>query len=382
MYAARNLPSREFAAIAATLSVMEILRAIADMGADAFIYARIGPPGKRLSQLVRAAMLLRGGLSLGIAAAACLVAAAFTNSLYLLILLLLIPVTAIQANAVALLQKRGRREPLALLVIASLIASAVVAVSVSLFRPVSAGAVLLLVAPDVAAAITAVLLTLGQLRLVLALGNRSFTRAFHVVRYKLAQTTMVNVLSIAYSRLDVLVVLPTCGVFAQSAYSAGFRLVEPFFLLFGIASIALLAELGGRGVSRTRELARTLTAISIPFFMLPALLGAAAICAGLAWWGSMTFVHFKEDGSLLAGVIAAAIPFRILNTMISALLQRLGYFQQIARAAIINAVITFSLALIGARLGGAPAVAAGAVAGEAANFFFQLGVLRRAVFLV
>lgn len=375
LYGARVFAPEDFAKIAAMLSAVEILRALGDVGADSFIYARLGPADRPLSRVVKAAMLLRGVLSAATFAIGLIVCTWWLSDNRTLMLFALIPATVVQATAVALLQKRARRGSLMTLVLLTFIASAAVVVTVLTQSPGLLATVVLLITPDLAAAAVASALAWRPLRELFRLRAASLRRATSAIARKLAQTGAVTVLVMAYTRLDVLVVLPLVGAAAQGAYSAGFRLIEPFFLLFAIASVALLAELGSQDIARAQRLGRRLANSGLAALIL-ALVPAALAAAMLGYLISGWVVKLGEAASLLAAIFAASLPFRIINILSSALLQRLGHFHRVTQAAIINSVVTFGFAFLLAATVGAVGVAAAALLGEAVNAAVQRRALR------
>lgn len=370
---ARHLTTDEFAALAAALSIAEILRALSDAGVDSYSYSRLGPPTSPVRITVRAALLLRVLLSGAVTTLAVMGMLASASRPQLLPVLALILATSVQSMAVALLQKRARFGAMAVLVLATLVASLSVD-AVAYARAVSlSGMAVLLVTPDIAAAVIAAALARQSL---VALGSRAwrsrraFVRQLAPIAGKLLAGAAVSVLVILYSRLDVVVVRPLAGATQQAHYSAGFRLVEPAFLLFAIGSLALLAELGSGRNQDVRQLAMHLLK-PIPGRLLAMLTGLAALCYLTGIFTARHVVGLTQEAGLLTGMFAAALPFRIANSMISALLQRLGRFDAVMHAAMINGIVTFSAAALLVWPLGATGVALAALIGEIGNTGYQ-----------
>lgn len=375
---ARHLPNSEFAMLAAALSIAEILRALSDIGADGYVYSRLGSQGQRLRATVSAVLAFRGLSAVTVTVVGASIHAALTGRLDVLPVFAIIIAGMLQATGVALLQKHARFRALALLVLITVVSSVIVDLVTLLFPATLALMSWLLIAPDCIAALTALVLA-GSLLTVpfrrIGAQRRNLVLSLRPLVGKLLPGGIVSVLVVAYSRLDVMIVLPLAGVAAQAEYSSGFRLVEPAFLFFAIASLALLAELGSGRTADTRKLAQRL--LDIPSAFIGCLLPlASAVAAALAWLVSLHLFGLSDAISLLAATFAAALPFRIGNSMISTLLMRLGRFDRVMHAAILNAFITFSAAaLLTLRLG-APGAAIGALSGEIVNAIYQRHLLR------
>lgn len=376
---ARHLDAVEFAALAAALSAAEILRALSDGGVDAFTYSRLGRAGHPLRITVRAALLLRLSLSLVIAGLATIVIVRVGIQPQLLPVLALIPATAMQSTSVALLQKEAQFGAMAVLVAGTLLASLAVDWLAYSQAPKLATMALLLVTPDIAAAVIAAALVSPQ---VLALTRqalhrrRSLQRQLRPVAGKLIPAAAVSILVIVYSRLDVAIVRPLAGSIEQANYSAGFRLIEPAFMLFAIASFALLAELGAGRTNDVRHVATRLLKLPRTALLLgfPAL---AAVSATVAVTIALLVIGLTPEASYLAGIFAAAVPFRIANSMLSALLLRFGRFDTVMHAALFNGGITFSFAIALVTIYGAAGAATAALIGEIFNTAYQRFRLRR-----
>lgn len=370
---ARHLDAVEFAALAAALSAAEILRALSDAGVDSFAYSRLGRAGHPLRITVRAALLLRLGLSAIVTLVAGMVMLRVANRPELLPVLALVLATAVQSTSVALLQKEARFSAMAVLVAGTLLVSLAVDLMAYVQAPALATMAILLIIPDLAAAAVAATLASPSIkRLLQQAGHRQRSLAAQLkpVASKLAPAAAVSILVILYSRLDVAIVRPLAGNIEQAHYSAGFRLIEPAFTLFAIASLALLAELGAGRTNDVRSLATRL--LRLPRMAL--LLGfplVAAFCLLAATAATRHIIGLTPDASLLAGIFAAALPFRIGNSMISALLLRFGRFDSVMHAALLNGAITFSLALALVVPYGANGVAAAALIGEIINTGYQ-----------
>lgn len=375
---ARHLPTSEFAMLAAALSIAEILRALSDVGADGYVYSRLGSSGQRLRATVSAVLAFRGLSAVTVAVVGGSIHATITGRLDVLPVFGIIVAGMGQATGVALLQKQARFGALALLVAITLVASATVDLATLLLPATLARMSWLMIAPDCIAAITALSLAgpllAAPMRRIRAQRRSLFSNLRPVVG-KLLPGGIVSVLVVAYSRLDVMIVLPLAGVTAQAEYSAGFRLVEPAFLFFAIASLALLAELGSGRTADTRRLAQRL--LDIPTALIGISLPLAAVLAAVLTWAvSLHLFGLGEAASGLAALFAAALPFRIGNSMISALLLRLGRFDGVMHAAILNAFITFSAATLLTLWIGAPGAAVGALGGEIVNAIYQRRLLR------
>lgn len=376
LYAAKKLPSADFSALAALLSAVEILRAISDAGADNVIYARLGARGSRIPGLVKTAALVRFALSGLLFLLALPICLRIGHQPALLVLAVLIPASALQFTSVALLQKNGQFSTLSMIVLAILGISGFVVLAVFRLHPTLAQTAGLLVVADVAAALLASFCVRRQLRALFRIRRSALVRGLREVIPKLTQTGVVSVAVVSYNRLDVLVVLPLCGALAQSAYSAGFRFIEPIYNIFAIASIALLAELGSQGRSQSEQLVHRLLSSSGPLVLISMSL-LAATAAATAYWTVEQLLGLSPVAAAVAAVLAANMPLRLTTTFVAVILQRLGYFQALMNATLINAVCIFSFAVLLSGPLGAAGAAVGTVLGECVNVFLLLRLLRR-----
>jgi len=378
---ARHLPTADFAVLAATLSLVEILRAISDVGADSYVYSRLGHAHQPLRFTVRGALWLRAVASLATVVVGASAYWALGGRAETLPIFVLILASCCQATGVALLQKSANFRAMAGLVGATLLASLSVDILAWLQTPQLWLMACLLVAPDCIAAVVALSLAAPPLRRMLAAtmnGRHHLPALVRPIATKLGPAAAIGALVVAYSRLDVLVVLPLAGVVEQASYSAGFRLIEPAFLFFAIASLALLAELGSGKTENTKLLARRLLNYP-PAKVALGLIAASATAAMLAYWLAEAIFRFSDNAALLAGVFAAALPYRLGNSMVSALLLRLGRFDAVMHAAVLNGLITFSLAMLFTHHYGAAGAAMAALLGEIFNAGYQRYRLKKQV---
>lgn len=377
LYAAKKLPAVDFSALTALLSTVEILRAISDAGADNVIYARLGVRDGRIPGLVKAAALVRFALSGLLFLLALPICWWIGREPALLVLASLIPASALQFTGVALLQKNGRFGTLSMIVLAILGISSLVVLTVLQLQPSLGQTAALVVVADVAAALLAGFCVRRQLWELFRVRRLGLMRGLRQVVPKLFQTGVVSVAVVSYNRLDVLVVLPLCGILAQSAFSAGFRFVEPIYNVFAIASIALLAELGSQGRNQSEQLVRGLLSSSAPL-VLSVMAVFAVVAAAVAYQVVEQLLGLAPAAAAVAAVLAANMPLRLATTFIAVILQRLGYFRALMNATLINAVCIFSFAILLASQFGAAGAAVGAVLGECVNLALLLRLLRRA----
>lgn len=376
--AARQLSTTEFAALAAMLSGVEVLRAVADLGTDSYIYSRLGAGHQALRGTVRAALVLRAAASLLLSLGGIALAFVLTDIRATLPVFLLIVATAAQSSAVALLQKAERFGALAVLVGITLATSLLVDLFVLLTPARLPTMAWLLITPDCIAGLSAVAIASAPVRMLLQATTRHWRRLgsqLRLIAGKLIPSALIAVTVMAYSRLDVVIVRPIAGIGAQADYSTGFRLIEPFFMLFALASLALLAELGSRRNTDTVQLARRL--LTVP--ALPTVIGMALAVIALGEVARLVtqLLNLRPEAGLLAALFAAAIPFRVANSMITALLLRLGRFDAVMVAAVVNSVITFSLAVLLTQRLGATGAGAAALIGEICNTLLQRHLLKR-----
>ncbi|ROH89150.1 hypothetical protein ED208_12135 [Stagnimonas aquatica] len=374
LYAAKKLPPDDFSALTALLSTVEILRAISDAGADNVIYARLGGRGGRIPGLLKVAALVRFSLSGLLFLLALPICWLIGHESGLLVIASLIPASALQFTSVALLQKNGRFGTLSGIVFAILGISGLVVLAVLQLQPSLGQTAVLVVVADLAAALLAGFCVRRQLWDLFRVRRGGLMRGLRQVVPKLFQTGVVSVAVVSYNRLDVLVVLPLCGVLAQSAYSAGFRFVEPIYNVFAIASLALLAELGSQGRNQSEQLVQGLLSSSAPL-VLSLMLAFAVAAAATVYWAMEQLLGLSPAAAAVAAVLAANMPLRLASTFIAVVLQRLGYFRALMNVTLINAICIFLFAILLSSRFGAVGAAIGAVVGECVNVALLLRLL-------
>jgi O-antigen/teichoic acid export membrane protein len=370
LLASQRLGTAEFAAIAAALSLVELLRALADGGTESYIYSKLGARHQRFRVSVRAAMQLRALLGFLATVIGMLSWLVFGGDFVVLPMFLLIFASSIQSIGVALLQKDQDFHKLGMLVIFCLLGGAFSVASAAFTSPSNRALVWFLIAPDVGAAVVATSLSLLALKQVIKKTARGIFRSLTPAAGKLIPSALVPTLAILYSRLDVFFVLPVMGIAAQAGYSVAFRLVEPVFLLLAIGASALLAELGGGSRADALRLSRRVGEI-VQSRTLLFLIGLSFVCGAVAWLFTIVALDTVPQVSILAAILALVIPIRVLNAMHSALLQRLGRFDLVLRAALLNTASTFVLAAVLCSATGLIGVAAATVIGEIINSVYQ-----------
>jgi O-antigen/teichoic acid export membrane protein len=173
-----------------------------------------------------------------------------------------------------------------------------------------------------------------------------------------------------YSRLDILLVSPLLGTLEQADYSAGFRLVEPLFLVLALASMSLLAELGAIDTHNAKQASLNLLKRLDLKLLIKMILLAGLLTLVVLFFAQKGFA-MTLHASNVAAVLAFAIPVKLFNTFFTTVLQRAGRYDIVLYAALINAVTTWVVALSLGIVLGVIGVALGALIGEVFNFFYQ-----------
>lgn len=369
MLALRWLVPSEFGRIAGVLSIIEILRALGDIGAESIIYARLLAADRPLPRIVKKLVRLRVFVSSLLGFFAAILFALFTwHEAWLMFAL--IPVSAFQNASVAFLQKSRNLMQIFILAVTAIFVATASAAVAWIVKAEGIELCLLLLLPEAIAAIVGMIFTRKYWFLVMHAGKFNTYKFFYRLLPFVGPSAAVALLVMGYTRLDVLLVLPLLGLLAQADYSAGFRLVEPAFLVLSLASVSLLAELGTLNTRHARLAAeRIINWLNFPvfagFFGVACLLGLSvdALAGNL--------FRLSTQASQVAGVLALAIPIKLLNTFLTTLLQRGGRYDSVLRAAMLNAVVTWSIALAMGSVLGIIGVALGALVGEVMNFWFQ-----------
>jgi len=368
---ARLLPAKDFAALAAALSVAEIVRAVSDIGVDSFVYSRLGGPSGQLSPIVRTALLARVLTSTVMLSMAVFLWLSTGQNAAVVPVFFIILAAPAQGSGVALLQKAAVFRKLSTLVAITFIASLAVDAATLLTKPTQLLMALFLVTPDVVAGFAALSLAAYSVRLELKAAIASRRNPWRILRPavgKLLPSAMIAIIVMAYGRLDVVVIRPLLGADAQADFSAGFRVIEPFFLFFAIGALALLVELGTKHRNTSADFSNRLASLS-PISIFSVLALAAAIATVSVNFFATRFVGLNPRAACVAALLASAIPLRIVNTLITTLLQKFGRFDYVMKAAIINGGLIIGITAAFSYTIGFPAVAASTLCGELITFF-------------
>ena len=359
----------EFALMAGAFSIVEILRAFGDIGAENVIYARLAGSERPLPLIVKkliswrlltsSALGLLGALVFGILVG---------HGAWLIFGLVFI--LAFQNTSIAFLQKNRNQNKIIFLAFVAIIGAIFSVLVAVLYRPNGLMLSLLLILPETFAAVAGIYLTKNYWLLLVFSVPQNLHLGLNRLLPFIAPSVAVSILVMCYTRLDILLVLPLMGLIAQANYSAGFRLVEPIFLLLSLASVSLLAELGSYYTRDLRLFTERVTAFLdfrtlVIFLILGCILGFVSEIIGVK------FFKLSAEAAKIAGLLALAIPVKILNGFLTSLLQRGGNYNQVLYAAIWNTVTTWIIALILGTLIGVTGIAIGALIGDIINFLFQ-----------
>jgi O-antigen/teichoic acid export membrane protein len=371
------LTPSKFAQLAGVLSLVEILRAFSDIGAENIIYARLAESGRPISPIVKSLIRARIVIACLLCIVAILLIKLFTINAYWLLFILL-PILAFQNASIAFLQKERNLKQIALLAFS--------AISVGVFATCYArnaksdGTLLclLLILPEAITSIISFFMTKKYWILVISTYNKF---RLHRLWPYIGPSAAVSILVMCYSRLDVLLVSPLLGSLDQADYSAGFRLVEPLFLVLALASMSLLAELGALDTPNAKKasiklMERLNFELYVSMILIACFLGLVVMV--FAQKGFAMSLH----ASYVAAVLAFAIPVKLANTFFSSILQRAGRYNSVLKASSINAVITWLTATIFGMVLGLIGVAIGALIGEIVNFSLQRKAVKLLLFKI
>jgi O-antigen/teichoic acid export membrane protein len=362
------LSTSEFGLVAGTLSVVEILRAFSDLGAESIIYSRLSGANLSLPHIVKRMIQLRFSVSI-IVVVLLLIISPMLNKGGLWPLFLLPLVGSIQNASFAFLQKDRRfHQIFCLVVFVSLIALCTVIFTL-LYKPNGLPLLYLMLLPEAATAFLGILLSLYYWKEVIVFGRAGRKFITRLSPYILPNI-VVSVLVMLYSRLDMVLVSPFFGEASQVKYSLSIRIVEPIFMILSLGSLAFLAELGTYNSQSARDfIKRLLKFFNAKFYFY--ILIFSILLGLLVKVISQTFLVIDEDTSLIVFLYASVIPIKLCNSLLSSSLQRFGYFHIVMRAAISVFFITYLLGVfLGFRLGLLGVVCA-VIFSEFLNFMYQ-----------
>jgi O-antigen/teichoic acid export membrane protein len=366
MLALHWLTPNKFAQLAGILSLVEIFRAISDIGAENIIYARLAESSRPISRIVKSLIRMRILVATSLSTVAILLLKFYAINAYWLLFILL-PIFAIQNASMAFLQKERNIKQIALLAFSAICVGMFATFYAWLAKSDGTQLCLLLLLPEAITAFISLFMTKKYWALVFGTYNKFKLR--RLLPY-IGPSAAVSLLVMCYSRLDILLVSPLLGTLEQADYSAGFRLVEPLFLVLALASMSLLAELGAIDTHNAKQASLNLLKRLDLKLLIKMILLAGLLTLVVLFFAQKGFA-MTLHASNVAAVLAFAIPVKLFNTFFTTVLQRAGRYDIVLYAALINAVTTWVVALSLGIVLGVIGVALGALIGEVFNFFYQ-----------
>lgn len=368
------LPTADFALVAGTLSVIEIMRPVSDLGAENIIYARLGNAQRALPRVVQKILRLRLQVAALISLIGIfgLIGFGYAN---VAPLFLLPVVVAGQNTNLALLQKVHAYRNIAVLTSTALSIS-VASVLIAFWSQADNLLLsLLLICPEVSASLVGLYLSRTQWQFLWSNPLKNTKSIKKLLPYMLPSIG-IGVIVMIYSRLDVIYIRPVLGEQAQADFSVALRLVDPLFLILSLASLTLLAELGSNHSAAAKRISQTLIKkMGIKFYGL--FFGAFCILAINLYFLSLYVFHFSLVAAHLLVVFVLTIPIKLLNTFYSSLLQRAGRFNLILNAAMITLLCTFTFAIPFGMVYGVMGVAVAAALAELINMLYQKTIVQK-----
>ncbi len=358
----------EFGVIAGTLSVIEIVRALSDFGSESIVYSRLSATRISLPLVVKKLIHFRLIFSIFLLVLLFLLLPVF-HILNLWPLFVLLLVGTIQNTSVAFLQKERRFGVIFYLVAFIFFISVVSALYALSIKPSGFTLLFFMVIPECVSAIFGFLLTLSswkEIFLVKKLDGKSFYR---LLPYTLPSMS-VGVLVMLYSRLDVMLVYPLFGANSQALYSLCMRVVEPLFMIFSLASLAFLAELG----AYNNQNAKSVVSQLVNFFGFRSyffIFLASILFGGAIGFLSKNILKLQTQEVWMISLLGSAIPTKLCNSLLSSCLQRIGHFNIVMKAAVGVFIATYFLGVIFGLLMGISGIVLAAVISEIFNFLYQ-----------
>lgn len=370
------LSTAEFALLAATLSAIEILRPLSEIGAENIVYSRLGNANTALLRVIQKLFRLRIQVAGLISFVAIIGLVGFSHA-NIAPLFLLPLIAAIQNTNLALLQKNCAYRKISALTTFALCISAVSVFLAHLSHADSLLLSLLLICPEILACFVGVYLSRANWLLILSGFTRKKNGIKKLLPYMLPSIG-IGIVVMIYSRLDIIYIRPVLGTQAQADFSVAFRLVDPIFLILSLASLTLLAELGSNTTSNAKDISLGLLKKMGAFFYV-ILFGLFITLAFTLYYFSMHVLDFTQEAATLLIIITLTIPIKLINTFYSSLLQRAGRFNLIFNAAIITLISTFTFAIPFGMFYGVMGVAAAATVAEIINMAYQKMLVRKLI---
>lgn len=179
-----------------------------------------------------------------------------------------------------------------------------------------------------------------------------------------------GIIVVTYLRLDTLVIGALLGDSGVGEYAVAVRLVEPFLLVFSSLSISLYASLSGAwGVAPPSETRRTIKRVLVPVVLLA--LSAAFFLSFLGRpFISLLSPEYSKSAAVLQ-VLSWSLAFKAVNMQLTAMLNSLGKFRIITVVAVNNLLLSLGFNLIFISRYGILGAAATVVLVEGLNMFLQ-----------
>lgn len=361
-----KLDSKNFALLASTYSLIEILRIVAEFGTEGFIYSRLirkKPASKIVYSLIELRLLLSIILSITFIAIGL-----NKYSLNKMIIFALLPLFSIESSSFIFLQKNNKVKELSKISIASL------AILILIYFYLHARLVdldimtTLFVIPDFI--ITGLCLFFTKENWVFVNLNivSILKKNKKIIKY-IIPSGLVGIIVICYSRLDLILALPLLGQQVQAIYSYAFRFVEPFAILTSLFTISFLTEIGNKNNEKFfNNYIQILRGTTSTKNFLSSLILSLIISTSLSLFADLIMqFHHK----MLIFILSIGIILRFINSILISFFFRTSRYWDLLKIVIVNFIAIISLGFLLVNYLGVIGIAYASLLGEIYLFITQ-----------
>lgn len=354
-----KLNTLDFALLASSFSLIEILRIIAEFGTEGFIYSRLIRK-KTTSKIIYALIELRLLIAL-LLSAACMGIASYGYDINKGLIFILLPLFSIENSSFAFLQKRNDIKNLLKISIASLITLLLIYIYIRKNEVNLNLMVGFFIIPDLIISGLCLFFT-KENWLLCSINIATILKKNKKIMDYVIPSGLVGIIVICYSRLDLILVLPLLGQAQQAIYSYAFRFVEPFTILTSLFTLSFITEIGGTNNQKLKNKYNQILVATENFqnkalFFISSLIISEGLI--LASEFLMGFHH-----KVLIFILSMTIILKFINNLLISFFFRTSQYLDLLKIVTLNFLIILSSGIVLGELFGLNGIACATITGE------------------
>jgi len=373
-----NLDQNNFATLAFTISVIEIIRVFSDFGFEPYLFIKIANGTKKPVKSWWVIASLKSIFSFIATILVAIYALLFENNVLLLSAILITTGTIILELQCLLQRKNNYKDALKVglvnLIFLIILISQKKLICNILFL------IEILIIFDILQIIVMLFATYSHIR---SMSNLLSISSFKI--FKIAKTTcalsmftyVITLLTTLSQRLDAIIINPILGSASQAEFSTAYRLTEPFLQFFSILSLAIF--LNNKGLTINQMLLKinslNFSKWKMRYILISVFLAATSVYGNifLQGYANLSRVQLMELGFIFI------TPVRVGSIIASSILIKLNRIKYVSIAALLLFVGSYSSIFFISKTSSANLVFAIYAFSECVNFLYQTMMVRRSV---